>query len=203
MKTFYLFASLGVLGLLYLSPTSAQSLRQTNLIITESTQEAAKLDSRYSQLQEYLKQQDWEAADQETYELMLKIAGSESEQQGSFNLTEWQNFSCEAFKQIDKLWLEASDSKLGFSTQNKILEEVQDYNLFYFRIGWKRQLLKDDWAVVWEYDQESQKTEYLTDKKPNFEEPPDGHLPAKLEWETPEGESPQDRRFEAIDRCNL
>ncbi|NEP01082.1 MAG: GUN4 domain-containing protein [Symploca sp. SIO2E9] len=203
MKKFYLLALLGTLGVLYLSPTLAQSPRQTNPITTESTQEAANIDSRYSQLQGYLKQQDWEAADQETYELMLKIAGSNSEKQGSFDLTEWQNFSCSALKQIDKLWLEASDGRLGFSTQNKILEEVQDYNVFYFRIGWKRQLLKDEWGVAWEYNQETQKAEYITDKKPNFEQPPDGHLPAKLEWETNPGDSPKDRRFEAIYRCNL
>ncbi|NEO29608.1 MAG: GUN4 domain-containing protein [Symploca sp. SIO3C6] len=172
--------------------------------VLDSGLDENNLKGDYSQLQKYLQQKNWEAADQETFQVMLKVAGLKSEEQGRFNLSEWEKFSCQDFNEIDRLWSEASNGRLGFSTQNRILEESKNYNLFYEKIGWIQESPPgNSWVVAWNYNPETKKAEYLPQQKPNFENPPDGHLPAKLEWDTPEGGNPQDRRFEAIYKCKL
>ncbi|NEP01083.1 MAG: protein kinase [Symploca sp. SIO2E9] len=158
----------------------------------------------YSKLQKSLQQKDWEAADLETYKVMLKVAGPKSQAQGRFDLTEWAQFSCPALKKIDSLWSEASSGKLGFGVQNRVLEESKNYTVSYVKIGWMKESPEGhSWEVAWNYDPETKVVEYHPGYRPNFDNPPDGHLPAKLEWETPLGEEAQDRRFEAIYRCNL
>jgi hypothetical protein len=72
----------------------------------------------FSRLEKLLKAGQWKDADQETLNVMLKIANQESE--------EWlddesvQDFPCDALATIDRLWVDASEGKFGFSVQKKI-----------------------------------------------------------------------------------
>ncbi|NER29485.1 MAG: hypothetical protein F6J89_18130 [Symploca sp. SIO1C4] len=179
----------------------------TDKVTETKTQEppsAELLRGDYSRLENFLKQKKWKEADQETYQVMLKVAGSNSEAQGRFNLAEWQNFPCPDFKEIDRLWSEASNGRLGFSVQNRILDKLRDYHLLYIRIGWvKESVSGNNWEVAWYYNQETKTAEYIPQLKLDFDDPLYGQLPAKLEWETPEGGEPLDRRFEAVYRCRL
>jgi hypothetical protein len=151
----------------------------------------------YTQLQQYLQEQDWEAADRETFELILTAAGPISTEEGRLDIEEWQAFSCDVLREIDDFWLNASNNQLGFSVQKQVFEEsARNFSVFYNTIGW---LGLFDWEVAWAYLPDSKNVEYLPEQQPNFEDPPKGHLPAMLEWETPEA----DRRFEAIYRCGL
>ena len=76
----------------------------------------------YTRLKELLKAVQWEAADQETLNVMLKIANREVE--GKLDSVSLQNFPCDALGKIDQLWVDASGGKFGFSVQKKIFEEA-------------------------------------------------------------------------------
>jgi GUN4-like len=177
------------------SETSPTEGSDANGSTPTTTEEDNEVD--YSQLEAALQQRNWEAADEETYQIMLKIAGSTSESQGMFDLTEWQNFSCDDLRKIDELWREASAGELGFSAQKRVFELVgRNSGRYYDQIGWRP--LRGDWLVSWTLNEETKRVEYLPNRQPNFEDPPVGHLPAKLEWS-----NGADYRFEKVYSCNL
>jgi predicted NACHT family NTPase len=74
--------------------------------------------SRYAKLEEYLKTQQWQAADQETYRLMITTVGKEAGQW--FASEELLNFPCEELRAIDGLWVSCSNGRFGFSVQKQI-----------------------------------------------------------------------------------
>jgi hypothetical protein len=130
----------------------------------------------YSILQEHLANREWEKADTETYELLLWIAGSESYQQGYFNPDEYQQFSCQELTLIDDLWVAASGGTLGVSVQNTIYQETgKNWEIMYDRLGWKS--LDSNWLVQERFDETKNRWSYLDYARPNFENPPLGHLP--------------------------
>lgn len=79
---------------------------------------AATQISRYELLEKYLKNGQWEEADQETYRLMITTVGKEVGQW--FDREELLNFPCEELKAIDGLWLTHSNGHFGFSVQKNI-----------------------------------------------------------------------------------
>ncbi len=118
------------------------------------------------QLQVALAQQDWQAADQANYELLLKIAGSKSKSQGQFDIEEWENLPCEKLKKIDILWRKASDKKFGFTAQLEIYKKVNyDAEKYYQEIGLKNE---KEWLVIWGYNEEQKIVEYASGYEPNF-----------------------------------
>lgn len=151
----------------------------------------------YERLSRYLQRQEWRQADQETYELMLRIAGPKSAQQGRFDRQEWQTFSCEALRTIDQLWSNASSGQLGFRAQKRLFEQEQRRVVAYYqRIQWLTDNL--EWRVAWQYNAAEKRSTYLPGKEPQFTQPPEGHLPARLEW-VEYGE----RRFQRVYACGL
>ena len=75
----------------------------------------------YSKLEDFLKAEQWQEADQETANLMLKVANRE--QQGWLDSNSLENFPCDVLSQIDRLWVDHSGGKFGFSIQKKIYIE--------------------------------------------------------------------------------
>jgi hypothetical protein len=78
----------------------------------------------YQQLEEYLKNQQWYEADQETWKLMLKVTNREEE--GYLELDNIKNFPCEDLLTLDRLWVEYSKKhgfEFGFSVQKQIYVE--------------------------------------------------------------------------------
>lgn len=75
----------------------------------------------YSKLEGFLKAGKWKEADQETTRLILKVANSE--QESYLDAARIQNFPCEVMSKIDRLWVESSGGKFGFSVQRKIYVE--------------------------------------------------------------------------------
>ena len=83
----------------------------------------------------------WQEADQETTKLMVKVA---VDSRGV------QNFPCEILSKVDRLWVDSSGGKFGFSVQKKIYVEScggkperqdyakveKDWNCFADRVGW-------------------------------------------------------------------
>ncbi|NMF56803.1 GUN4 domain-containing protein [Pseudanabaena yagii] len=81
-------------------------------------------NSLYQQLEEYLKNQQWYEADQETWKLMLKVTNREEE--GNLELDNIRNFPCEDLLTLDRLWVEYSKKhgfEFGFSVQKQIYVE--------------------------------------------------------------------------------
>ncbi len=72
----------------------------------------------YAQLKYSLKSKSWEDADRQTSQLMLNLAKRENI--GYLDIDSINNFSCPNLRQIDKLWVENSDNRFGFSVQKEI-----------------------------------------------------------------------------------
>ena len=104
-----------------------------------------KLPLKYKQLAEYLMQGEWKKADEETLEVMLKVANREN--QGYLDAEDIDNFPCEDLGIIDRLWVSASNGKFGFSVQKEIYQslggkreyEVKVWNNFADRVGWRNE----------------------------------------------------------------
>ncbi len=103
--------------------------------------ELLKEDNFYDQLEECLRQQDWSQADEETawlFYLVMVLQGYEDWQELC------QNFPNDTIKEIDRLWVEYSRGRFGFSIQKRVWESVggskdADYETwvkFGTQIGW-------------------------------------------------------------------
>jgi predicted NACHT family NTPase len=115
------------------------------MIILQST----VANSLFQQLEIFLKMGQWREADQETNRLMLQIVGKEADQW--LSLEDIQNFPCEDLRAINKLWVNNSGGKFGFSVQKKVwidcggIPGEYDYDVdkkFADRVGWRR---RRDW----------------------------------------------------------
>ncbi|KST65030.1 GUN4 domain-containing protein [Mastigocoleus testarum] len=72
----------------------------------------------YTRLRDYLKAQNWKAADEETLKVMLKAA--DREKQGYLDYDSIENFPCTDLRTIDQLWVKYSNGHFGFSVQKRI-----------------------------------------------------------------------------------
>jgi GUN4-like len=96
-------------------------------------------DLKYAKLEEWLKAGEWEAADRETYRLMITTVGKEEGQ--GFSRADLKNFPCADLLTIDQLWVSASNGRFGFSVQ-KIWEntgsinDLDDWEGFGDLVGW-------------------------------------------------------------------
>ncbi|MBD2510689.1 AAA-like domain-containing protein, partial [Nostoc muscorum FACHB-395] len=79
--------------------------------------EASLTKYLYTQLEYFLKAKNWEAADIETYKLMLNIAQREEERY--VNDDSINNLSCPDLRKIDNFWFNA-DNRFGFRVQKEI-----------------------------------------------------------------------------------
>jgi uncharacterized caspase-like protein len=103
-------------------------------------------DIDYSRLEGFLQEQQWQEADQETADLMLKVANREEE--GWLDSDSINTFPCEVLSEIDRLWVQYSEGKFGFSVQSKIYFEdcggdpsddfdLEAWQCFGDRVGWR------------------------------------------------------------------
>lgn len=127
-----------------------------------------ELPERYGDLVGYLAGGRWQAADEETFVLMLEI--SDRKEQGFLDDEAFRKFPCEHLRILDQLWVKFSGSRFGFSVQKQIFIEVggklgqdSDYKI------WRK--LSDQ--VGWYVNQE-----WLQYSDLNFSlNAPEGHLP--------------------------
>jgi GUN4-like len=104
-----------------------------------------------NQLESYLVNQEWEKADGETRNLILKITKRKW-------FGEWlvylkiegdpiKNFPCGYLTSIDRLWVKYSGGRFGFSVQDRIIEKIlaktkpafleDSYDAFFKELGWE------------------------------------------------------------------
>ncbi len=109
----------------------------------------------YSQLENFLKAKKWQAADEATRNLMLKIAGRTTE--GWLDVKSIGDFPCEDLAKINQLWLKYSQGKFAFTVQKSIWDtavgnrEVTNdvYSIFGDRVGWR---VNNNWLKYEEYN---------------------------------------------------
>ncbi len=104
----------------------------------------------YYQLSQYLQAKNWESAAEETQSLMLKITHREKKKWLSTRSIE--TFPCDALQNIDKLWLNASQDRFGFSVQTEIWKQENSGKInfgyqveqkFKQRLGWQQEEIKN------------------------------------------------------------
>ncbi|MBE9138051.1 GUN4 domain-containing protein [Nodosilinea sp. LEGE 07088] len=129
--------------------------------------------SRYQQLEQYLKNGQWQEADRETKHLMITAVGKEEGQY--FESDDLLNFPCDELLAIDGLWVQYSQGKFGFSVQKEIYLSTEvggiadgryhekAFERFGDRVAWRE---KDKWAFRIKYDTSA----------------PKGHLPFSVGW---------------------
>lgn len=136
------------------SPQMQTSPRQPSSIAVLSETQHPPLDREeelvsavgidYHPLQNLLKAGKWQEADRETARIMLEVAGREK--QGWLDSIHIDNFPCQDFQTLDRLWLENSNGHFGFSVQKSIYESLggkKDYNAevwrnFSEKVGWRK-----------------------------------------------------------------
>ncbi|OYQ62089.1 hypothetical protein B9G53_23895 [Pseudanabaena sp. SR411] len=159
------------------TPTSTSP--SPSVLVQPSAAPVPDRKTSYEQLTLYLQEKNWKAADHETYLLLLKAAGSQSDRDGTFHPDEFNRISCADLVLIDQLWTQASNGKQGLTTQKKIYEDfAKDIRKTYENIGWLSPTgeLEIDTA----YDRQTARWEYIEGRQPNFKSPPVGHLPFLL-----------------------
>jgi hypothetical protein len=123
----------------------------------------------YSKLRDLLKAGQWQDADNETYETMIRAASKESGKW--FIKDDLINFPCTDLLTIDRLWVKYSGGEFGFSVQKKIWQECgsptssgKNWDKFCVRVGW----------------QDAKATRYLTSEelKANPQNSPTGEFPS-------------------------
>jgi eukaryotic-like serine/threonine-protein kinase len=137
-----------------------------------------KGDVNYSRLRDYLdpSRPNWQSADIETYNQLLRLAGDKSYGDGTFHPDEIANIPCADLALIDQLWSDASQGNLGLKMQKRIYEsEGKDWQKMYSKVGWRS--LTGEWLIDTRYDHQKFRWEYVDGRLPRFENPPPGHLP--------------------------
>ena len=122
----------------------------------------------YTQLSQLLAAENWKEADVETRLLLLKVV--DREQEGWLRAEDFKTFPCEDLYTIDRLWVDYSKGRFGFSVQKEIWESVKgkidnhytDWCRFGDKVGWR---VNGNWLTYSE----------LTF---NLDTAPLGHLPA-------------------------
>ncbi|MEM8642802.1 MAG: GUN4 domain-containing protein [Cyanobacteria bacterium P01_G01_bin.54] len=130
-----------------------------NVLDSDEFKHATDLDvtPQYFKLAYYLQTQQWEAADQETYSVILAVG--DRVQKGYLSLDDIRNFPCSDLGVIDQLWVRYSDGHFGFSVQKEIYLECggktdyqyyeEAFKKFGVEVGWRA---GDSWKFRMRYD---------------------------------------------------
>jgi hypothetical protein len=80
------------------------------------------LIGNYNQLEKYLKTKDWQKANQETIDIMLKVTKRDSEDR--LDDKSIKKFPCKDLVRLNQLWQDYSEGKFGFRAQKSKYEET-------------------------------------------------------------------------------
>ncbi len=98
----------------------------------------------YRKLSQLLAAKRWKEADLETKVILLSVAGRTAE--GWMRAEDFKRFSCEDLCTLDRLWVDYSGGRFGYSVQKQVWESIGgkvdiDYTIwcrFGDRLGWRR-----------------------------------------------------------------
>ena len=185
-----------------MSQTNTQS--SSNSEIQELKEKIASLEEkllrvsnvyRYETLQNLLKENKWLEADKETVRLILAIAGEEEIE--NLRPEEIASIDCSELQVIDRLWLNYSGDRFGFSVQAKVYQDLggdeqstieQDANLIQKwgdKLGWRQ---NGKWLKCSDLDYSEQAA--------------DGGLPG-LWWNSPYGSKMTNYFLARLMKCEI
>ncbi len=161
------------------TPTVAQTSTNQSPTVAPSPvpPPSPTIPAAYNRLHYLMTAGRWKEADQENEKVMLKVVGREKE--GYLDENAIKNFSCSALGDIDRLWVQASNGRFGFSVQKQIWKDMGGtpgvYNSdvvdeFGDRVGWRQ------WFIVKRWLNYSGLTFNIN--------APKGHLPVSFSWGT-------------------
>jgi hypothetical protein len=78
----------------------------------------------YTYLQDLLAAGKWQKANEETKTIILKICEREAKDEGWLRDQDIKNLPCQDVRTIDRLWIDYSKNRFGFSIQNAIWKSV-------------------------------------------------------------------------------
>lgn len=155
-----------------LAPSINLSLNLPPLLTTDPPLVSQTTSTNYTTLRDLLAEQQWQQADDLTFDVMLAVAGMKVTNLGRDSQLDIEQVPCEDLKIIDALWLKYSNGQFGFSVQKTIWESLEShdaptwttYDRFGNQVGWRSNgsWLKTDQFVT--YDLSA----------------PPGHLPAAI-----------------------
>jgi len=155
-------------------------------IISSEINTALTID--YTRLGNLLKAKDWKKADQETRDIVVKIANRDFE--GNLTI-----LPSEDLRTINQLWLDNSNGHFGFSVQKQIyLNLSKKVGDFGEKVGWRRQAGMFGGVFAWK------SYGWLTF---NLNNAPKGHLPAfplDMPWWYHKGETTKDFAQSVLER---
>nr|WP_263012629.1 serine/threonine-protein kinase [Laspinema sp. D3d] len=149
------FFQIALLGLLTVSLSSFViaffflPINSPQVRVQTDSSESSELDLsserpgiNYRRLRDLLAAQKWEKADQETAKRMREVMGRADERW--LQNEDYEQFPCKDLEIIDKLWVDYSREKFGFSVQKKIWEKLgrpmysgENWERFGDRVGWR------------------------------------------------------------------
>ncbi|MEN9205087.1 MAG: GUN4 domain-containing protein [Thermostichales cyanobacterium SZTDM-1c_bins_54] len=92
----------------------------------------------FEPLRAALAAQMWRQADDLTRLLMVEAAGEAARQRGWLYFSEVKRLGAEDLRTLDRLWLEASGGRFGFSVQRQLWLAVgQNWEKLWPMLGWK------------------------------------------------------------------
>jgi hypothetical protein len=125
---------------------------QTSPVTTNPDLISPESKADFNNLAQYLADQNWRKANEETRNLILQGTGRKSI--GWIPPSDLKNLPCWDLKTIDRLWLENSNNRFGFSAQFPIYIETGNrpgrligddaYSRFGVRVGWRKD---NDWII--------------------------------------------------------
>jgi hypothetical protein len=128
----------------------------------------------YTSLRNSLQTHNWQRANEDTTETLLKAFGSKSNQTGHVDIQEAANPPCTDLKTVDQLWSKASNGNLSFTAQRQVLRENgNDYRQAYNKMQWQRP--GGEWLIQYIYNGNREK--FKPGYEPNYGNPDKGHLP--------------------------
>jgi predicted NACHT family NTPase len=130
---------------IYRKTNSRLNLSYTEEKALEGLKETVKT-LRYKQLEEYLKSEQWQEADRETYHLIITAVGKENGK--LLSRQDLHYFPCDDLLAINGLWVKHSNGLYGFSIQKDIYVECggkldfsypssNTWDKFCDRVAWK------------------------------------------------------------------
>ena len=129
----------------------ANLYRQINDLDGSNTEYYESLKAHLLDELDYLmKENRWKDADSKNWQFILVSAKKEKE--GYLEVNDVKNFKCDALKAVDKLWVDNSKGKFGYSVQTRVYleignsleldynpqKELPGYNEFAEMVGWKK-----------------------------------------------------------------
>ncbi|MDB9496343.1 GUN4 domain-containing protein [Spirulina major CS-329] len=129
------------------APIPAPPAFPTTYGATSNASLESEVGADYSTLRKLLAAQRFKEADQETWRMMLWVAARENE--GWFRNEDIEQFPCRDLQTIDRLWVQHSNGRFGFSVQKRIYNEVgKDFVKLADRVGWRR---GEEWLKYEDY----------------------------------------------------